>query len=186
LAPSDRIQEVSSWSSQGVIAFLEAGDIWVLPPDGEAAPFFTSEATELFPTFSPDGNWLAYTSNQSGRQQVYVRPYPGPEPAMQISGDGGDNVAWSPDGRQIYYNQGGVLMAVDVTPGDEFQAGRPAPLIDPWTFRTGPVRGYDIFRDGSFVIAVPDDDRSRLEQFGATEFHVVLNWFEELKARVGN
>ena len=77
-------------------------------------------------------------------------------------------------------------MAVDVTPGDEFQAGRPAPLIDPWTFSFEPVRGYDIFPDGSFVIAVPDDDRSRLEQFGVTEFHVILNFFEVLKARVGN
>ncbi len=193
LAPSDREQVVSSWSSQGVIAFLQADadgitDIWVLPPDGSPAPFFTSEATEWHPTFSPDGNWLAYTStqNESGREEVYVRPYPGPEPAIQISGDGGANVAWSPDGRQIYYNQGDVLMAVDVTPGDEFQAGRAAPLIDPWTFSFTPVRGYDLFPDGSFVLAVADDDRSLSEQFGVTEFHVILNFFEELKARVGN
>ena len=77
-------------------------------------------------------------------------------------------------------------MAVDVSPGDELQAGRTAPLIDPWTFSFGPVRGYDIFPDGSFVIAVADDDRSLLEQFGVTEFHVILNFFEELKAKVGN
>ncbi len=191
-APSDRVQIVSSWSSQGVIAFLEldasfsAYDIWVLPPDGSPAPFFTSEATEEYPTFSPDGNWLAYTSNQSGRFEVYVRPYPGPEPATQISGNGGDNVAWSPDGRQIYYVQGGVLWAVDVTPGDEFQAGRPAPLIDPWPLGSQPVRRYDLFPDGSFVIWVEDDDRSGSEQFGVTEFHVILNFFEELKERVGN
>ena len=192
LAPSDQGQYMSSWSSQGVIAFLQADadgimNIWVLPPDGDPTPFFTSEATEQFPTFSPDGNWLAYTSNQSGRREVYVRPYPGPEPATLISGDGGTNPAWSPDGRQIYYIQpAGVLMAVDVTPGDEFQAGRAAPLIDPWTFSFTPVRGYDLFPDGSFVIAVADDDRSRLEQFGVTEFHVILNFFEVLKARVGN
>ncbi len=78
------------------------------------------------------------------------------------------------------------MMAVDVTPGDEFQAGRPAPLIDPWTFTVVPVRGYDVFPDGSFVIAVADDDRSLLEQFGVTEFHVILNFFEELKERVPN
>ncbi len=96
-------------------------------------------------------------------------------------------MAWSPDGRQIYYRQPGrVLMAVDVTPGDEFQAGRPAPLIDPWIVGTVPNRGYDIFPDGSFVIFVADDDRSLLEQFGVTEFHVILNFFEELKERVGN
>ena len=77
-------------------------------------------------------------------------------------------------------------MAVDVTPEDPFQAGRAAPLIDPWTFRINAVRGYDLFPDGSFVIAVADDDRSQLEQFGVTEFHVILNFFEELKQRMGN
>ena len=78
-------------------------------------------------------------------------------------------------------------MAVDVTPGDEFQAGRPARLIDPWTFGSTPVRGYDVFADGSFVIAGDGggfDDQG--ERFGATELHVVLNWFEELKERVPN
>ena len=76
-----------------------------------------------------------------------------------------------------------------MTPGEgyEFQAGRPAPLIDPFTFAQFPVRGYEVFADGSFVIAVGDDDgRSPEETFGATELHVVLNWFEELKERVGN
>ena len=77
-------------------------------------------------TFSPDGQWFAYEA-QGG---IYVRPSTGPEPATLIS-DGGVAPAWSPDGREIYYRQAGVLWAVDVTPGDEFQAGRPAPLINP-------------------------------------------------------
>ena len=89
-------------------------------------------------------------------------------------------------------------MAVDVTPGDEFQAGRPAPLIDPWTLLVSPQRGYDVFPDGSFVTRVQDLENSqtggdgasldarRLRQFGATELHVVLNWFEELKQRMEN
>ena len=59
------------------------------------APFFTSEANESHATFSPDGRWLAYVSDQSGRFEVYVRPYPGPEPATLISGDGGQSPAWS-------------------------------------------------------------------------------------------
>ena len=89
-------------------------------------------------------------------------------------------------------------MAVDVTPGDEFQVGPPAPLLDPWTFTFSPVRGYDVFSDGSFIFGVPDQDESqsgtnaesrvanRLRRFGATELHVILNWVEELKDRVGN
>jgi serine/threonine-protein kinase len=143
----------------------------------------------MYATFSPDGRWLAYTSDVSGRREVYVRPYPGPEPATQISGDGGTSVAWSPDGRQIYYVSPvpNVLMAVDVTPGDEFQAGRPAPLIDPWAIGTTPVRNYDVFPDGDFVLPVQDDDgRTLIERFGATQLHVILNWTEELKERVPN
>ena len=81
LAPSDRAQWMSSWSSQGVIAFLEAGDIWVLPTDGTPAPFFTSEGFESYATFSPDGEWLAY----NGPGGIYVRPYPAAEPATLIA-----------------------------------------------------------------------------------------------------
>ena len=104
------------------------------------------------------------------------------------SGLHGLNPVWSPDDRQIYYIQPSpnVLMAVDVTPGDEFQAGRPTPLIAPWA-RRDPVRDYDVFPDGSFVTTVAvDAGRTFVERFGATELHIVLNWFEELKARVGN
>ena len=71
-------------------------------------------------------------------QRMLSKCKPTPPPPTATAGDGGSNVAWSPDGREIYYVQPPgppwVLMAVDVTPGDEFQAGRPAPLIDPWTF----------------------------------------------------
>ena len=114
-----------------------------------------------------------------------MRPYPGPEPATQISGEGGASPAWSPDGRQIYYNQGRVLMAVDVTPGDEFQAGRAAPLIEPWTLITYPVRGYDVFPDGSFVTAV-NLPGGEFRNISATELHVIFNFFEVLKERVAN
>ncbi len=191
LAPSERPQMMFSWSSQGVMAWLQsdstAVNIWVLPPDSEPAPFFTSEDGEFHGTFSPDGQWLAYTGFRSGRPEVYVRPYPGPHPATRISVDGGWNPAWSRDGRQIYYTWGGVLMAVDVTPGrGDFQRGRPAPLIEPWTSRCDPVRCYDILPDGSFVTTVAVAEGRPLERFGTTEIQVVLNWFEELKARVGN
>ena len=158
LAPSDQVQYVASWSSEGVIAYLEGNDIWILPPDGRPEPFFTSEANDWDATFSSDGQWLAYRSNRSGRAEIYVRPYPGPEPATLISTDGGINPTWSPDGRQIFYRQPRgagppALMVVDVTPGDEFQADRPTLLLDPWVRSLSPVRGYDVFPDGSFVTA---------------------------------
>jgi Tol biopolymer transport system component len=191
LAPSAREQRMMSWSSQGVIAWAEAGNIWVLPPDGDAAPFFTSEDRETHATFSPDGQWLAYVSNRTGRgTEVYVRPYPGPNPRERISVDGGTSPAWSPDGRQIYFLDANrrppVLMVVDVTPGTgaDFQVGPPAPVIGwgHWIF--GGVRGYDVHPDGSIVTVLEGEETYDSNRI--TELHVVLNFFEELKARVGN
>ncbi len=209
LAPSEGAQTMTSWSSEGVIAFVEPNvsgeggfDIWMIPPDGAPAPFFTSADHEADATFSPDGRWLAYVSDRNGPRAVYVRPYPGPEPATLIVGGGAENPAWSSDGRQIYYiqassdsvNSGRVLMAVDVIPGNEFQVGRPVALIAPWRLSVAYSRGYDVFPDGSFVTRVAEEDivdreslmAQRLEEFGATELHVVLNWAEELKERVPN
>jgi len=159
-------------------------DLWVLPPDGNAAPFFTAEGFETFATFSPDGAWLLYVVEREG---IYVRPYPGPEPATLISEDG-QAPAWSSDGRQIYYSQGGGLMAVDVTPGDQFEVSRARPLIERWQSAGSVFRSYDVFPDGSFVTGAHliSDFESFIKVNGATELHVVVNWFEELKARVPN
>ena len=98
----------------------------------------------------------------------------------------------SPDGRQIYYVQfdagDGVMWAVDVSPGDDFQVGGTAPHIDPWTFGgTSPVRSHDVFPDGSFVGWVVDPEVSVADfqaSLQATEVHIVLNWLDELRERL--
>jgi Tol biopolymer transport system component len=203
LGSSDRGQTMMSWSSDGVIAYLEGGDIWVLPPDGAPAPFFTSETAERYPTFSPDGRWLAYVSNQTGEAEVYVRAYPGPGAATRVSTDGGLSPAWSRDGQWIYFMANPrpgrrSMMVVDVAPGDPFRAGAPEPLIDPWLYGgTTPARNYDVLADGSFVVALDEDafpagDGDSAEAIplrqrnGVGEFHVVLNFLEELRERAGN
>jgi hypothetical protein len=200
LAPSDRIQYMSSWSVDGVIAYLqfsEAGDfdIWVLPPDADPVSFINSDANEMYASFSPDGRWLVYASDESGRDEVYVRPYPGPGPATLISGNGGIAPAWSSDGRQIYYLERdfnrtrATMMVVDVGPGTPFQAGRPRVLLDPWPSTDFlPIRGYDVLEDGRFVLSTRDDyadtNPPRL-QFAVEEFQVVLNFLEAFRRRVG-
>jgi len=199
LAPSDQEQWGSSWSSQGVIAYLQAGDIWVRPPDGEPRPFFTSDADEAQASFSPDGRFVAYTSDKTGRLEVYVRPYPGPGSETLISGDGGMSPAWSRDSRQLYFVErraattAPILMAADIVDGDDFRTGRAAPLINPWPYIIlANVRGYDILQDGSFIGASLGGEAAG-SQFSTIqerrrvgEFHMVLNFFEELRARVPN
>jgi len=191
LAPSDQAQSMMSWSSEGVIAYLQGGDIWVLPPNGEPEPFFTSAAGENHASFSPDGRWIAYRSDQSGRGEVYVRPYPGPGPARLISDDGGISPAWSPDGNRLYLlpspQDESVLMAVDVRVDGDLSSSRATTVVDPWPYyRTDPSRAYDVLPDGSFVVLETDYATTGRAPYRADELHVVLNFFEELRDRVPN
>jgi Tol biopolymer transport system component len=110
----------SSWSTDGrLLAFVEghpetAADIWIQDlsdPKQPRRPFLQTAANETYPEFSPDGRWLAYTSNQSGTEEVYVQPYPGPGPRVQVSTNGGRSPAWGRGGAEIYYWQS-AMMAV--------------------------------------------------------------------------
>jgi hypothetical protein len=138
---------------------------------------------ERHPMFSPDGRWLAYTSNESGRDEVHVRSYPGPGGKQQISNEGGSQV-WARDGRELFYRNGNRLMAVAVETEPEFSAGRPTRLFEE-TFDVGSPSGvdyssnYDIKADGDrFVMIRPVTQ-------DATGYHlnVVLNLGEELRRR---
>jgi dipeptidyl aminopeptidase/acylaminoacyl peptidase len=195
----------SSWSSTGVIAYVEDNrDIWMLPPDGEPVPFLATDAIETHPSFSPDGQWVAYVSNATGREEVYVRPYPGPGAALQISGNGGAEPAWSPDGRRLYYGSPGaqgtlLLKFVDITIDTDrvpspMQAGREAVLIEPWPYHsTATTRSFDVAPDGSFIAIKPvDRDAANAGEsnpavyrrlYAVSELQIVLNFAEELRAR---
>ncbi len=196
----------SSWSSTGVIAYVEdVRDIWMLPPDGEPVPFLTTDAIETHPSFSPDGQWVAYVSNATGREEVYVRPYPGPGAALQISGNGGAEPAWSPDGRRLYYGSPGatqtapLLKFVDITIDTDrvaspMQAGREAVLIEPWPYQgTATIRSFDVAPDGSFIVvksgdrdaANPGETRPEMLRrvHGVSDLQIVLNFAEELRVR---
>lgn len=196
LTTSMRSQTPTSWSSSGVISFLQDGDIWTIPPGGAPSRFFSASTTETHASVSPDGRWMAYVSNPSGRNEIHVRPYPGPEPAVQISEGGGTAPAWSTDGKRLYYltipTPGRLpsMMAVDVAPGAPFRAGRAVSLIASWPYvATTPATAYDVAEDGSFVVPtlsggrVSGNERTR---FRVGEIHVVLNFLSELRERVKN
>lgn len=129
--------------------------------------------------FSPDGRWVAYMSDQSGRMEVYVRPFvPAAGRELQVSTDGGIHPAWSPDGTEVYYlNPEGAMMAAPVTvTGSAVEPGTPVRLFPTRIFGGGIWRGesrqYDVAPDGRFLInTMLDDD--------AAPITLLMNWNPE-------
>jgi eukaryotic-like serine/threonine-protein kinase len=123
-----------SWSPDGkVLAFVEVNpttgqDIWMLRlGDRGTQPFLRTRFSEGAPAFSPDGRWLAYGSNESGRPEIYVQPCPGPGRKWQISAAGGTEPAWNRNGRELFYRDGNRMMVVDVdiSASPSSSAGKP-------------------------------------------------------------
>jgi serine/threonine-protein kinase len=161
-----------------------------LSMDGAAEATLLKESRSdlRYPVLSSDGRWLAYTSDVTGAQEVYVEPYPGPGAAERISTDGGHSLAWA--GNELFYvrsppNGQAQMMVVDVDTTAAFRASAPRVLFDLPAAVVGslggPLRGYDVSADGRRFIAsrlttsLPDP---------ITQIHVVLNWTEELQRRV--
>jgi Tol biopolymer transport system component len=157
-------------------------DIWVLRlTDRKAQPFLRTPYNETSPRFSPDGRWLAYISNESGRYEVYVQSYPGPGGKWQISTDGGTEPAWNPNGREVFYRSGDKMLAVDIETQPSFAVGKARVLFSgSYEPTAATFSNYDVSPDGQrFLMLKP----SETEQ-ASTQINVVLNWFEELKRRV--
>jgi eukaryotic-like serine/threonine-protein kinase len=149
-----------------------------------------------WPAISPDGRWLAYASDASGRSEVYVRPYPGAGPATPVSIDGGSSPAWNPNGRELFFigaaDPAGRdrMMAVDVTPGPGAAVppgiGRPRVLFDfdnrDLNMAALPARCFDVAPGGLGFFALRYGPPSPPPV--VTHVNLILNWFEELRAKV--
>ncbi len=192
LAESEGWNSPYSWSPDGTLAYQESEkpgqgfNIWVLPTkgDGLARALIKSESNELHPAFSPDGRWLAYATDESGRYEVYVRPYPGPGAVIQVSIDGGWEPIWSPDGGEIYYRPqtGNRVMAVSfLLEARSPRIGKPRLLFE-GRYAEGFWYGrkYDIAPDGKRFLMIQESEPPP----PPTQYNIVLNWFEELKRLV--
>jgi hypothetical protein len=137
-----------------------------------------TRASERFARFSPDGRWIAYESDESGRFEIYVRPFPEVDKGKwQVSSDGGSEAVWARSG-ELFYRNGDNIMAVSTETTPTFKYGTPRLLFEKALLAT--LGGYDVTPDGKRFLII----RSReTEQTGA-QINVVLNWFEELKQRV--
>ena len=159
-----QVGSVAVAPNRSAVVFAMVGpsshDLWTQPlgrdgkaPDRQAVPLVATPAYEgVLPCgFSPDGRWLAYTSDATGRREIYVTDFPAGSTHYPVSSAGGGGACWSKDGRQIFYWKGNTVMAVAVRSGETFAAETPRALFDsPVT----PQDGYDVARDGSaFYIA---------------------------------
>jgi serine/threonine protein kinase/Tol biopolymer transport system component len=180
LLKSDHPKTPTDWSSDGrFLLYYDQDpttkfDLWVLPLSGDKKPipFLQTEFNELEGVFSPDGKWIAYQSDESGRYEVYVQPFPAGGKS-QISRSGGTRPRWRRDGRELFYlDTDGKMMAVDLRTGASFQAGVPQPLFE--THITTMETRYAVTRDGQrFLLPV-----SLGEAGPAT---VVINWTAGIK-----
>jgi eukaryotic-like serine/threonine-protein kinase len=190
LANSAQVQMPMAFTNDGRLLVSaevpgERRNIVALSLDGSqrTEPIVHGLASDLSSDLSPDGRWLAYDSNESGRYEVYVRPYPNADDGRWvISIGGGRQPVWSPDGRELFYrDSSGALIAVPITLTPRFVPGRPVTLLAGGRFYGGGPAGssqtYDVAEDGRFLMlksANPDQ----------SSVVVVLNWFEELKRLV--
>ena len=134
---------------------------------------------ERLAVFSPDGQWIAYTSDESGRVEVYVRAYSGAGRKYSVSTDGGTEPVWSRDGRELFYRNGNAMMAADIRFEPELEVGEPRKLFQ-GNFQPAPWLNpnYDVSPDGErFLMIRPTADAPR-------EIHVIVNWFQELERLV--
>lgn len=149
-----------------------------LSPNGSLSPLLDSPFNEYAAALSPDGRWLAYQSNESGRPEVYVRDLSGSGGRWQISNSEGEEPRWSRDGRKLFFRSGGTFFAVEIETSPAFRAGVPRMLFKGiFNFRSNTGISYDVAPSGDrFLMLRPADENA-----APAQIRVVINWKEELR-----
>ena len=186
---TDEVDILASWApdSSGLV-FQYSSDNQVtfdigfldLEKGGEVQALIETPFDERHPSVSPDGRWLVYVSDESGRNEVFVRPFPRGDGKWQVSTEGGTEPRWAPNGREIFFRNGARMMSVPVSAGSRFEPGQPVLLFEA-NYRmdhADHLPNYDIAPDGRFLML------QTVESAESNNIHVVLNWTEELKRLV--
>jgi serine/threonine protein kinase len=169
------------WSPDGKsILFRKQNELWLLSwPDRVAKPLMQANWTVRNAQFSPDGRWIAYSSNETGSLEIYVSPFPNISSKWQVSNAGGQEPRWRHDGKELFYvSPEGKMMAVAVAAGTTFKAGTTVALFQ--TYRRQPVSSqdhfsYDVSADGQKFLII-----TKMEEANAAPLSVLLNWSSEM------
>jgi serine/threonine-protein kinase len=190
LTHGDGVHTPTSWSPDGKnLLYYDATtsssgwDLWMVSvADGKTQPIVNIAQRQYAAQWSPDGRWIAYTSDESGRDEVYVIPFPLTGQRWRVSTEGGAEPAWSHDQRDLFYRGGKKVWAADVRTSPVFSVGTPRALFDD-IFVVGPngVTGYSVTLDGKrFLFGQPVQPDPPI-----THIQMVVNWFTELRRAVG-
>jgi serine/threonine-protein kinase len=169
------------WSPDGAfILFGELRHLHLLHvTDGKTRRWLQTPFSETDGRFSPKGQWLAYTSNQSGSYEVWVRPFPGPGAPVPVSSGGGHDPVWSRDGTEVFYRNGPKILSARVVPGTTFRVDAPRVLFENEPYAGSiAVRSYEIAPDGRFVM-IENEPTDHTTQASIV---VIRNWQETLRA----
>ena len=179
------VQRPVDWTDDGGTVVFGGQDIMTLRLGADAEPetLLETDALEGVYRVSPNGRWIAYRSNESGVDEIYVRPFPDLSSGGQrlISDGPGDDPIWGPDGQELFYLTPDAVMVVPVEAGDTFQRGTPRQLFSMDAYYEGLDINWDISPDGQRFLMVK---REAANETASGEINVVQNWFEELKRLV--
>jgi serine/threonine-protein kinase len=178
----DVFEGVMSPDMRSIVYQLDTSgaDIYYRALAGDTTPHVVSNSTqgiETMPRLSPDGRWVAFTTDESGRVEVVVQPFPGPGGRVQVSSGGGAEPVWSRDGKKLFYRGDGRLMAARIAAGNAFAvAGRDTLFADAFQFAPNPHANYDVMGDGTHFVF--------LKAASEGNMIVVANWKEAVRARM--
>ena len=187
IARTGLLSAPGSWTSDGQTLVYHAvpessGDIWTVTLGADPVEFFATDFNELHPRLSPNGKWLAYVSDRTGENKVYVQAFPEGGSVFPISTGPGSQAIWSPTGRELFYRNGDQLWAVEVETESGLNPGAPTVLFDaPYATDTLGLGypSYDVSLDGQQFLMVRNNSPNETRGYV-----IIQNWHEELKRLV--